>query len=209
MPCNLPSLPPKRDAEGLPVTFDLECDREIPKRVFSAWKEDRKAREIVRELSVSEHEILAVRATALEQALEPYRPVENEQVRACIAAMFSGFRSMRQVGEEMSATVEITSNVSRSLPAWAIAKACMMIARGQTDLDNRFAPNDTEIFAVVEGIVRPYREALQRAHALLSAPVETRPSGSNQYRQNSKPIQLSSNGPGDSRRKIRASRHGL
>ena len=39
-------------------------------------------------------------------------------------------------------------------------------------IDRRFPPNDGEVYGVIENLVKPYREALRRVSALLSAPVE-------------------------------------
>jgi hypothetical protein len=65
--------------------------------------------------------------------------------------------------------------VLREFPAWAITQACRKIVCGETKLDRRFAPNDTEIFDVVAGVVRPYRENLGQAKAMLDAPVDELP----------------------------------
>src|SRR5262249_35684538 len=62
--------------------------------------------------------------------------------------------------------------VLREFPAWAITQACRKIVCGETILDRRFAPNDTEVFDVVADVVRRYRENLGQAKALLDAPVD-------------------------------------
>jgi len=173
-PCSSPSLPAERDADGLPVEFDRECDHEIPRRLFCSWKEEGKPREVVRALTAGERAKLDARAAALEQALR-YLPDEERPIKAELAAMFSGFRSMRQQGEDIAATVEITRGVLRQFPLWAIAKGCMKIAQGRARLDRRYAPNDAEINKVIAGIVRPYCEAIDRARALLLAPVAEAP----------------------------------
>jgi hypothetical protein len=94
-------------------------------------------------------------------------PVEAE-----IAAMFSGFRTMCQQGEDAEPLVEVTKRVLREFPLWAIAQGCLRMAKGKAGLDRRYAPNDTEVFPVVEEIVRPYRRRLETVKALLAAPVE-------------------------------------
>jgi hypothetical protein len=65
--------------------------------------------------------------------------------------------------------------VLREFPAWAIAQACRKIVCGETKLDRRFPPNDSEIFDVVAGVVRLYGENLRQAKALLDAPVDEPP----------------------------------
>ncbi len=82
---------------------------------------------------------------------------------------------MRQQGNDACAVVDVTMAVLREFPAWAIAQACRKIVCGETKLDRRFAPNDTEIFDIVAGVVRPYRENLRQAKALLDAPVDEPP----------------------------------
>jgi hypothetical protein len=90
-------------------------------------------------------------------------------------ACFSGYRAMRQMGEAARAVVDVTLAVLREFPAWAIAQACRKIVCGEAKLDRRFTPNDTEIFDIVTDVVRPYRENLRQAKALLDAPVDEPP----------------------------------
>ena len=154
----------------MPVKFDRECDIDLPKRLFSSWIPDEGPRAIVRQLEPSERALLEMRATALQIALQPFG--EDLAVEADVAAMFSGFRFMRQRGEDVGTTVHITLAVLREFPAWAIRKACLSIAQDRANLNEKFAPNDAEIYGVAEDIVRLYREHHRQANALLSAPVE-------------------------------------
>ena len=165
--------PAKKTADGLPVKFDQETDFEIPRRVFSAFKPTVGPRELRRELRPDEREVLIARAAALEVALRPFDP-DNERavVTSSISAMLGGFRSMRQQGEDAASVVAVTRAVLRDFPAWAISQACMKIARHETKIDPRFAPNDSEIIDVVRSIVASYQENLEQARALLAAPVE-------------------------------------
>lgn len=131
----------------------------------------------MRELTADERAKLEGRVGALSGALRPFDNHEIPVVEAELAAMFSGFRAMRQTGEDVASVVEVTRRVLAEFPAWAIAKACLLIARNQAvvdgkHLDRRYTPNDTEIYAVVSSLVKMRREALTSAKALLSAPVE-------------------------------------
>jgi hypothetical protein len=174
----MPALPANRDANGFPVQLDRECDIELPRRLFSPWIPDTGQRAIVRALSADERAKIEARAAALKDALKPFTGNEQHAVRASINALFSGYRLMRQQGEDARAIVDVTMAVLREFPAWAIAQACRKIICGETKLDRRFPPNDTELFDVVAHVVRLYRENLMRAAALLAAPVDDpRPRG--------------------------------
>lgn len=144
------------------------------RRLFSAWKPDNGPQAIVRELTRAERSALADRATELQAKLWGYVAGERNEVEASIAAMFGGFRSMRQEGDAAEGLVTVTAGVLRDFPAWAIAKGCLKIAQNQAGLDRRFPPNDTEIHDVVAEIVREYRRTLATIEALLAAPVEVR-----------------------------------
>jgi hypothetical protein len=171
----MPALPAKREANGLPVRLDRECDIELPRQLFAAWIPDTGPRAIVRALSADERAKIEARATALEDALKPFTRNDEHAVRADINGLFSGYRAMRQEGEDARAVVDVTMAVLREFPAWAIAQACRKIVCGKTKLDRRFAPNDTEIFEIIAGVVRPYHENLRQAKALLDAPIDEPP----------------------------------
>jgi hypothetical protein len=177
----MPALPAKRDDNGLPVLLDRECDIGLPRELFEPWIPDTGKRAIVRALTAEECAKIEARANALEDALKPFTKGDEHIVRATINGLFSGFRAMRQQHEDARAVVDVTLAVLREFPAWAIARACGKIVRGEARVDRRFAPNDGEIFDVVTGVVRPYRENLRQAEALLDAPLveppPLRPSG--------------------------------
>lgn len=165
------ALAAKRTSEGLPVIYDDICDRAIPQVVLSSWREDGKPQELRRPLSTRERQMLEARGLALTQALAPFTDDQRSQVEAAVAGMLSGFRSMRNASTD---TVEVTLAVLRDFPAWAISRACLMIARNEVGLDKRFAPNDAEIHAVVQRVVKRYEEASDKIGLLLVAPVETK-----------------------------------
>lgn len=168
----MPALPAKRDTNGLPVRLDRECDVELPRKLFSPWIPKTGARAIVRVMSAEERAKIEARAIALEDALKPFTKNEEHAIRANINGLFSGYRAMRQMGEDARAVVDVTMAVLSDFPAWAIAIAVRKIVSGETKLDRRYTPNDTEIFDVVADVVRPYRENLSQAKALLDAPLD-------------------------------------
>jgi hypothetical protein len=167
----MPALPAKLRPDGLPVWVDKETDIEIPRAIFENWIPVHGPRAIVRALTPTEHAKVDSRAVALENALKPFGDEDRHAVRASINGLFSGFRSMRQQGDDARAVVDVTVAVLREFPAWAITQACGRIVRGDTELDRRFAPNDTELYDVVASIVKMYRDAHKTAVALLSAPI--------------------------------------
>jgi hypothetical protein len=171
----MPALPAKRDANGLPVRLDQECDIALPRQLFAASIPDIGPRAIVRALSTDEHAKIEARVTALEDALKPFTSNDEHAVRASINGLFSCYRATRYLGDDARAVVDVTMAVLREFPAWAITQACRKIVCGETKLDRRFVLNDTEIFDVVADVVRPYRENLGQAKALLDAPVDEPP----------------------------------
>lgn len=175
-----PELPARRDAAGVPVLFDSQCDRTIPDRLVCDRDLAGVPREIRRAMTPSERAEVEGRVVALRAALQPHGEEYRAAVEAEIAAMLSGFRSMRAQGEDAMAMVEITRAVLRDYPLWAIAKACALIAQGNAyavgrRLDPRFAPNDAEIYAVVEDVVVRHRRALTQLAGLLEAKVRLPP----------------------------------
>lgn len=164
----------RRDASNLPKKLDPECDAEIPRRVFSAWKPVNGPRAIVRALTANERSKLEARWLALREALMPFGDDQEASVNAEIAAAFGGFRAMRQQDEDVEAVIRVVRAVLREFPLWAIAKGCMLIAQGRAGLDRRYPPNDAQIHEVVTGVVRDYRRSLATAESLLNAPNEQR-----------------------------------
>jgi hypothetical protein len=172
------SLPSRSNRHvGVPNAWDQEADIDIPRRVHGAWKPTGGVRELRRALTPEERAKVSARRQALADALQPYDPSERKEIEIAIAAMFGGFRLMRQQGENAEAVLNVTCHVLREFPAWAIAEGCLMIAQGRAvdeegkPLDRRFPPNDAQIYAIVSEIVRVYRKNLARAEGLLTAPV--------------------------------------
>jgi hypothetical protein len=169
------ATPAARDDDGAPVKFDRDVDHEFPRRLFSAWKPAAGPRELRRPMRDDELAAVQARAAALEIALEPHDETDDRQVAAvesAIGGMLGGFRQMRQEGQNMLSTIEVVRGVLRPFPAWAIVRACLRLARRETGLDPRYAPNDAQIADEVRSILKPYREAMVAAQALLDAPVE-------------------------------------
>lgn len=155
-----------------PTTVDRHCDVVLPARLFSAWVPAGGAREIVRPLADAERNALQARADELRDAMTPCQAHQHAAAESAIAAMLSGFRVMRQKGEDVEATVRISRHILRDFPLWAILRGCLLIAQNSAGLDPRWAPNDAELCGVVREVVRFHRAALDRCEALLCAPVE-------------------------------------
>ncbi len=155
-----------------PQFLNRAADFDIPNRVWSNWKPVNGSRSLKRELLPAERGLVEGRRTELAEGLGPFSLEEIPRVEIALNAMFSGYRSMRQVDGAGEATVEVTRAVLREFPAWAIEKACVRIARNEVGLDPKWPPNDAQIHEVVAGIVKPYQAALNTAQELLAAPLE-------------------------------------
>ena len=160
-----------KDRDGLPIKRDDEIDHYLPRRLCGGWLPARVNFALVRGMTISEKSMVEARAAAFELALEPHNDADRMLVEASLLAMFGGFRSFRQEGEDVSASAKVAAAVLAPFPLWAIEKACMQIAQGHAGLDKRWAPNDSQVVEVVEDVVKPYREALSGAKLLLAAPV--------------------------------------
>ena len=155
-----------------PQYWVREVDAELPARLWAHWIPNDGPRAIRRPLRADERVAIAARADAIKVGIVGFLASERVAVDRELSAMLGGFRSMRQQDDEVAAIVDNLLVVLREFPLWAIAQACLDIARGQAGLDRRFPPNDSQIYEVVEKIVRPYRKQLAEHQALLIAPVE-------------------------------------
>jgi hypothetical protein len=160
-------LPPMPSGSCERPADSYDCDVALP-RLFSAWTPSIGPREIRRALTDAERGKLTARVAVLRDALRPFESAEGLLVRAELAAMFSSFRSMRQAGEDVEATIDVTLRVLREFPQWAIAEACLSIARQ----DREWPPNDGQIHAAVESVLSSHRQRLKTCQALLDATVE-------------------------------------
>lgn len=124
-----------------------------------------------------EKAIIQKRNTDLEGGLIPFMPEQRDEVRSALHAMLGGFRSLRETGDDAETAVEVLLAVLREFPAWAIDETCLRIAQCDIaidpPLDRRWAPSDAQIHACVTAIIRPYRDTLRAARALLAAQVAT------------------------------------
>jgi hypothetical protein len=125
----------------------------------------------VRALDAEERGRLAALAAALEHCLMPFGDDERRSVRLAITVLFTGYRYMlRHEGISVETSVEVLMALLREFPAWAISQGCGVIARE----DRTFAPNDGQIYAEVERVVRVHRDRLRSVRALLAAEVADR-----------------------------------
>lgn len=177
-PTRAVALPKPRDTANAPPLLNRAADVELPK-LFVGYAIDGQPREVRRQLTERERAGIQARAVELRDGLHPFLDEEVDAVDTELGAMLGGFRSMRQQGEDVEATLMVLRNVLWEFPVWAIAKGCGRIIRRETDLDPpldpRWAPNDGQVYEVVAGIVKAYRKALETAEALLVAPVALPP----------------------------------
>lgn len=155
----------------MPAQTDEETDK-LARRLWSNFKPEFGRRALVRALAASERAALQRRAEALTNSLLPFTPNQRLEVDAAITAMLGGFRALQLSPDLAEITVQVILTVLRDFPAWAIKEGCRRIVNNEAGLDRRYAPNDTEIHAVVADVVRPYLQAINTVTALLEAPVE-------------------------------------
>jgi hypothetical protein len=169
----VPWPPPARNDP--PPLDDPLSDRQIPARVYSAWKEEfgGRPRALVRPLTSIERDALTHRKVALEGGLLPFEPEENDHVEALITLALNGFRVLYKArDEEADATVEAIRHLLSRFPLWAIAETVDRIRNCKAGLSASYATNDPEFVLVTERIVAPYLLRLQAVTELLAAPVE-------------------------------------
>lgn len=144
----------------------------IPARVLGAWAPEHGLRPLRRALTERERSAVGYRAETLRGGLHRFVAKDTNVVRAVLHGMLGGFRSLRQQDDNAEMSVNVLLCVLREFPAWAIEEACIRIATGQTDLNERWPPSDAQIHDLVASIAAPYQKLLEQADALLSAPVD-------------------------------------
>jgi hypothetical protein len=102
---------------------------------------------------------------------------EEDAAIAAISSMLGGFRSLKPTEREAAAILDGIRRCLDGQPLWAIEAGCAKIHCGEAVVDGRkltrqYPPNDSEVFGVVDQIVKPYRDTLEKLTALLSAPVD-------------------------------------
>lgn len=152
--------------------FDCEADQALPNKVYSGWTPTGGVRHLRRPLLIHERRLMADRAQDLRRAVAAYTENEKDIVAAAVADMLQGFRSMRQTGDALVATVGSVLFAVEQLPPWAIVQGCEAIRQHRAGLKAEWAPNDTEIVAVCRRFVEPYALRLRNAEAVLKAPVD-------------------------------------
>lgn len=144
----------------------------MPNKVYGGWTPTGGVRHLHRALLGFERDIVRRRIDELQRALAPYTGREKDLLAEKIGEMLGGFRSMRQSGEQLVATVGSVLFAVEKLPPWAIIQGCEAIRQHRAGLKAEWAPNDTEIVAVCRRFVAPYETRLRAAHLLLNAPVD-------------------------------------
>lgn len=165
--CDTSAPRAKTDSNGVPVVFDKDVDH-LDRLI--CWTGDDRSVDLVRELTAEERSALKARKAALEACLSPHGESDRDvkAVKAALAAMFSGFRSMRQTGQSVDDTIEITRNILREFPAWAISIVCLSVARGDSRLDRHWPPSDAELCDLCRAAVCPRQRQLENARRLLA-----------------------------------------
>jgi hypothetical protein len=166
-----------RPTVPLPKISNPLTDIEIPRSVWSTWREAGKPRQLRRALTSDEIRAIEARRDELAPFVGPFAGAEEtKRVSVALARMFGSFSQMRQTGEEAAAVVMATRELLEEFPAWAIEKACMSIRTNGVWRDGKFdrvwPPSESEIVADVRKEVRLYGDQHRSAVALLGATVE-------------------------------------
>lgn len=166
----------RRPSDPLPRISNRLTDVDIPMNVWSAWKPDVGDRQLRRALTVVERGALEARRAELAPMVEGYGPADVPGIAAALAAMFSGFTSMRHGEDEAVAKIESICRLLDKFPGWAIEKACASIRMNGVwrdgKFDRRWPPNDAELVDAVRKEARIYTDQHRSAVALLAATVE-------------------------------------
>lgn len=161
----------------LPPAANRFTEVDIPRSVWSAWREDGKPHALRRPLTGEERAALEARRDELTPAVQPHGGRDVDRVALALTDMFGGFPSMRQRDDSgMVAKVDSVRRLLGAFPAWAIEKACGRIRANGVCRDGKFdrqwPPSDAEIIDAVRTAVDLYADPLRSAIALLVAPVE-------------------------------------
>jgi hypothetical protein len=166
-PTNFSAKSKRIDSENLPPMFDQTVDRNLQSLI--CFRQNNGAVELRRALTPAERLVVEAREGGLWLAIEPYGSDDRKELAAFLSTMFSGFRSMRQQGENVDETIMVTLVVLREFPFWAIKATCLKVASGNGN--PHWAPNDAELSVMARAMVEPYRAAHDRARRLLEAKV--------------------------------------
>lgn len=156
-----------------------QTDLEIPRDLWSSWKEEGKPRMIRRLLTDEERSLVAGRRDELAPWLMSFHPAERREIDLALTEMFSGFSSGRDV-LDTAARIETLLRKLADYPAWAIQRAADRIGtRGYQRQDGErvvterhWPPSDPELVLVIDDELKLYQGAYNAAIALLAAPVE-------------------------------------
>jgi hypothetical protein len=161
----------------MPPVANRTTDIEIPRAVWSAWKESGKPRQLRRPLTWIEARALENRRDELAPAVAPYDAREADRVALALTDMYGGYPSMGSRGDQsVAGRVEAVRRAVAAFPCWAIEKACHSIhANGvwrDGAYDRKWPPTDAEIVDAVREAARLYTDSYQSAVNLLEAEVE-------------------------------------
>lgn len=173
------ALPDDRSTLAKPALVDRTVDFDL-RRLWREIDVAGKPTAIARALTAEERHAIERRIAELQIGCSPFTLAEESAAIAPISRMLGGFRSMRHEDDESAvAALHGLRHVLAPFPVWAIEAGCLSISRdeamiGDEKLSRKFPPNDSEIYAVIRQIVKPYLAILADAEWLLSAPIITK-----------------------------------
>lgn len=155
-------------------------DRDVDFEITKLWRDrdvNRRPTTLARALTDNERDMVERRRNELTIGCASFTAAESDRAVKAISGMLGGIRSLRNDSVEAAvAGIEGLRRTLSDLPLWAIEAGCLAISRGEAvvdgrTMDRRWAPNDSEVYGVVNALVAPYRQALDNVTALLAAPV--------------------------------------
>ena len=171
-----------RQAGLLPPVRDQYADVEIPRAVWSAWKEDGKPRYLRRVLKSDERDALQRRANELKAWVGGFHKTEMDMVALAITRMFNAFPAYAmKSGPGVVAQVKAVMEALEPYPAWAIVKACQRIGTegfvrkegvGEYRTEKHWPPSIPELIDEVRQAAAMLTTQYKNAIELLEAEVE-------------------------------------
>jgi hypothetical protein len=160
-----------------PQRIVARTDIDIPRIVWSSWKEDGRPRELRRALNDSERRELEVRHDELAGALVAHTESDVNRIALAITDMYGSFPAMRARDDEtVIARIDSLRRLLAPYPCWAIEQACASIRAHGVYRDGRFdqqwPPSDAEIVHEIRQELAGVQDRLGNIAALLKAEVE-------------------------------------
>lgn len=99
-------------------------------------------------------------------------PDERKAILVELAKMMASFPMQEQGAGAAGARADAYLEALGNSPAWAVREARLRVLRGETDLDQRYAPTPPQLASEVRRILEPFRDDLADLEKLqIAAPI--------------------------------------